>query len=681
MIKTIAILTSGGDSPGMNAAVRAAVRVAIDKGLRVMGVLNGYQGLVTGNVAGQKPNIVELKWRSVSGILNRGGTFIGTARSEEFRTAEGQQKALANLRQEGVNALVVIGGDGSLRGARDLCKLGFPAICLPGTIDNDLVGTDMSIGTDTALNTAMHVVDTLSDTASSHNRTFIVEAMGRLCGYLALMTALTTAAEGAIIPEEKYNLYKLKDMLDALLEGYRAGKQHGIIIVSEGANYDADFIRDFIEQESDPKVEVRITIPGHVQRGGTPTPYDRILGMRLGAAAVERLLSGESNVMVGLQDDEIVTRSLDEIASRSGRSYIEESPNLRDAVELQRVLSKPYEQSQGRKNLALMTCGKDAPGVNAAIRAITRMAIDRDCAIFGVEHGMKGLIEGGNEIYPLNWMSVDGIIGLGGTILGNCEIARLTTEELQSIAQNLAQKQIDGLIIIGDRDSFEMAQTMKESLELKMPIALVPAAIDNNLPHTEMCIGADTALATIVNAIDRIKDTASSNHQVFIVQVAGEDCGYLALMSGLASGAEKVFIPEEGIKPDEVQEFAAMLKNELASGRSHGVIVVSEAVSKNDNVDFISRIILEGAGLAPQITRLGHLQYGGSPTAFDRALATRLGAGAVKHVLEGQGVKIIGLSKKEIAAMDFVASLKCKPKRNFLKLRELENLLAKPGPK
>jgi len=325
-----------------------------------------------------------------------------------------------------------------------------------------------------------------------------------------------------------------------------------------------------------------------------------------------------------------------------------------------------------------MTCGKDAPGVNAAIRAITRIAIDRNCAVFGVEHGMKGLIEGSDEIYPLDWMSVDGIIGLGGTILGNCEMARLTTEELKSISQNLAEKGVDGLVVIGDWDSFVMAHKMKESLELKVPIALVPAAIENNLPQTEMCVGADTALTTIVNAIDRIKDTASSNHQVFIVQVAGEDCGYLALMGGLASGAERVFIPEEGIEPDDLRELAAMLKNELESGRSHGVIVVSESVSKNDGVDFISHIIAEEAGLKPQITRLGHLQYGGAPTAFDRTLATRLGAGAVKHVLDGEGIKIIGLRKKEIVATDFVESQK---RKNFLKLRGLEKTLAKPGPK
>ncbi len=225
-----------------------------------------------------------------------------------------------------------------------------------------------------------------------------------------------------------------------------------------------------------------------------------------------------------------------------------------------------------------------------------------------------------------------------------------------------------------------MAHALNLSLESKIPIALVPAAIDNSLPQTEMCIGADTALSTIVNAIDRIKDTASSNHQVFIVQVAGGSNGYLALMGGLASGAERVFIPEEGIKLDDLRELASMLKNELASGRSHCVIVVSEASSKNYDADFICRIIAEEGGLEPQITRLGHLQYGGSPTAFDRALATRLGAGAVKHVLEGQGIKIIGLRKKDIVATDFVESMKCKPQRNFLKLRELEGILAKPEP-
>jgi 6-phosphofructokinase 1 len=297
-IKTIGLLTSGGDAPGMNAAVRAVTRAAIYNGLKVKAIYRGFKGLITGE-------IIEFKTQNVSNIIQQGGTILKTARCAEFRTVEGRKQAYETLIREEIDALVVIGGDGTLTGARIFAsEHNFPIVGLPGTIDNDIFGTDSTIGYDTALNTIIEAVDKIRDTASSHERLFFIEVMGRDAGFLALNGALASGAEAAIIPEIATEVDQLEDLIK---NGFRKSKNSSIVLVAEseltgGAMHYADRVKNEY-----PEYDVRVVILGHIQRGGSPTAYDRILASRLGAAAVESLIDGQRNILLGIDDDQIVS--------------------------------------------------------------------------------------------------------------------------------------------------------------------------------------------------------------------------------------------------------------------------------------------------------------------------------------------------------------------------------------
>ena len=296
-INCIGILTSGGDAPGMNAAIRAVTRAAIYGGLKVKGIYRGYRGLITGE-------IVEFKTQNVSNIIQAGGTILKTARCKEFQTPEGRQLAYETMKKEGIDALVVIGGDGSLTGARVFAtEFNIPVVGLPGTIDNDLYGTDRTIGYDTALNTIMECVDKIRDTATSHERLFFIEVMGRDAGFLALNGAIATGAEAAIIPEISTAVDQLSELIS---QGFRKSKNSSIVLVAESpVTGGAMGMAERVKNEY-PQYDVRVTILGHLQRGGSPTAADRILASRMGAAAIEALLEDQRNVMIGIRNDEIV---------------------------------------------------------------------------------------------------------------------------------------------------------------------------------------------------------------------------------------------------------------------------------------------------------------------------------------------------------------------------------------
>lgn len=294
-IGSIGVLTSGGDAPGMNACVRAVTRAAIFEGWKVYGIYRGYEGLIMGNIK-------ELSTESVSNTIQRGGTILKTARSTEFRTPEGRKKAHDNVEKFGIDTLVVVGGNGSLAGAQIFAsEYDIPVIGLPGTIDNDLYGTDSTIGYDTALNTIMQCVDKIRDTATSHDRIFFVEVMGRDAGFLTQNSAIASGAEAAIIPEDNTDIDQLATFIG---RGIRKSKNSSIVLVSEkdgGAMHYAERVR-----KEYPEYDVRVSILGHLQRGGTPTAYDRILASRLGIASIEALKEGQRNVMVGIKNDQIV---------------------------------------------------------------------------------------------------------------------------------------------------------------------------------------------------------------------------------------------------------------------------------------------------------------------------------------------------------------------------------------
>lgn len=296
-IKCIGILTSGGDAPGMNAAIRAVTRTAIYNGFAVKGIMRGYHGLVTGE-------IVDFRSKSVSNIIQQGGTILKTARSKEFRTAEGRRAAYENMKAAGIDALVVIGGDGSLSGAKIFAEeFDVPIVGLPGTIDNDLGGTDSTIGYDTALNTIVDAVDKLRDTASSHERLFFVEVMGHTAGFLALNSAIASGAEAAIIPEIETEVDQLAELIN---NGFRKSKNSAIVLVAENPETGGAMGLAQRIKEEFPQYDARVTILGHIQRGGSPTALDRILASRMGEAAIEALKEGQRNVMIGIKNGQMV---------------------------------------------------------------------------------------------------------------------------------------------------------------------------------------------------------------------------------------------------------------------------------------------------------------------------------------------------------------------------------------
>ncbi|GIN86858.1 ATP-dependent 6-phosphofructokinase [Heyndrickxia sporothermodurans] len=299
-MKRIGILTSGGDAPGMNAAIRAVVRKAIYHGIEVYGIYNGYNGLINGKIE-------KLEVGSVGDIIHRGGTMLHSARCEEFKTREGQQKGIEQLKKHQIEALVVIGGDGSYQGAKALTMQGFPCVGVPGTIDNDIPGTDFTIGFDTALNTVLDAIDKIRDTASSHERTFIIEVMGRDAGDIALWSGLAGGAETILIPEENYDM---NEIADRLRSGNDRGKKHSIIIVAEGVKSGNEFAKELKEATN---YDTRVSVLGHIQRGGSPTASDRVLASRLGAKAVELLIEGKGGRAVGIQNNQLVDYDIVEI--------------------------------------------------------------------------------------------------------------------------------------------------------------------------------------------------------------------------------------------------------------------------------------------------------------------------------------------------------------------------------
>jgi 6-phosphofructokinase 1 len=305
-MKRIAVLTSGGDCSGMNAAVRAVVRTGMASGLEVIGIQKGYQGLID-------RLYYRMETSSVSNVLQRGGTFLQSARCKELLEEPGMRLACDNLKGLGIEGLVVIGGDGSLSGAAKINQHGIAVIGIPASIDNDITGTSMSLGVDTALNNIIHAVDNLKDTASSHNRTFVVETMGRNCGYLAAVSAIATGAEFCLIPEDPYDI---EEICSTLRARYRVGRTNSVIIVAEGAGSAAD-IANQIKDKID--FETRVTVLGHYQRGGSPSAFDRLLAARFGEAAVDALLKGEKGKMVGLIESKITLTDLERVNKSAGR--------------------------------------------------------------------------------------------------------------------------------------------------------------------------------------------------------------------------------------------------------------------------------------------------------------------------------------------------------------------------
>jgi 6-phosphofructokinase 1 len=722
----------------MNAAVRAVVRAALDRGVEVYAICEGFQGMVEGGI-----RIRPMTWESVGGILHQGGTVIGTARCKAFLTREGRLQAARHLLEYEIDSLVVIGGEGSLTGASvlrqewaglvtQLVKSGqisreiaerhphLTIVGLAGSIDNDMYGTDMAIGADSALHRITEAVDAISSTAASHQRTFVVEVMGRDCGYLALMGALASGADWVLIPESPPNVDNWEEkMCEVMKAGRAAGRRDSIVIVAEGARdrhgcpISSAYVRKVLEERLGE--DARVTILGHVQRGGSPTVFDRNLSTLLGYAAVEEILSASSDTepcFIGMRGNRIVRSPLRSciehtqavataLAARDYQKVMElRGSNFQAAFRtlrtLVRALPHAPEPGQKRLRLAVLNAGAAAPGMNTAVRAAVRLGVDKGHTMLGVRNGFQGLITG--DIQEMDWMSVNGWAPRGGAELG---ISRRipSKKDFYAIARNIEQHQIQGLLMIGGWAGYQAAHLVFSERDnfpaFNIPLLCLPATIDNDLPGSELSIGADTALNSIVQAVDKIKQSAVAARRCFVVEVMGNYSGYLAQMSGLATGAERVYLHEEGITLSDLQADVEALITGFRQGKRLGLVIRNENANPHYTTGFICQLFEEeGKGFFDvRQAILGHLQQGGNPTPFDRIHATRLADLCIEFLIaEAQktspAAAFIGLQDGQVQFHNLedlprmIDSTFPRPKEQWwMNVRSIAKVLAQPGPR
>ncbi|KAJ1679930.1 6-phosphofructokinase, alpha subunit [Spiromyces aspiralis] len=679
--KRIGVLTSGGDSQGMNAAVRAVVRMAIVRGCKPYLIYEGYQGLVSG---GDK--IRSASWNDVSNFLTLGGTLIGTARCMDFLKPEGRRIAVHNLIKHGIDTLVVIGGDGSLTGA-DTLRHEWPdhvkqlhddgkisqqeadkyrnlmIVGMVGSIDNDLASTDMTIGASSALTRICESVDSILSTATSHRRAFVVEVMGRHCGWLAMNAAICTGADYLFIPEDPPAGDWETDMCEALKRTRSAGKRTSIVIVAEGAIDDkcnpikSEFIKDVLTQRLG--YDTRVTILGHVQRGGSPTAVDRYLATLQGAEAIEAILRATPDTpspVIGILENKITTQPLKEAialtkqvakaiqdhdfqraAELRPRSFLTQLETFRE-IDYYSPEGKDSLPADKRLRIGVIHVGAPAGGMNTATRSVVRLCVNRGHIALGIHNGFPGLMRG--EIEVLDWLSVDSWTATGGSKLGTNRDQ--PDPQLGAIAYQLQRFEIEALIIIGGFEGFtgllSLTKHRNEYPAFNIPMVLIPATISNNVPGTEFSLGSDTAVNVITNACDAIKLSASSNRKrVFMIEVQGGHSGYLATFGGLAGGATTIYIPEEGITLDRLNSDISHLREyyQRESGYSQGrVVLINEKASSFYSTDIVAKIYEAESGgfYACRSSNLGHLQQGGVPSPTDRVRANTLAVSTVNWI-------------------------------------------------
>lgn len=686
----------------MNAALRAVVRTGLNSGLEVFAIYEGYSGMVEGG-----ERIRPLSWGDVGGILHLGGTIIGSARCSEFRERPGRLRAVRNLLLHEIEGLIVIGGDGSLTGAALLHHewnglvqelfdsgqitkkaasraRGLPVVGIIGSIDNDMFGSDITTGADTALHRIVDATDAISSTAASHQRSFVVEVMGRNCGYLALMGAMASGADWVLIPEAPPDVddWEAK-MCEMLQKGRRMGRRDSMVIVAEGARdrngkpITTRHIKEVLEERLNE--DVRITVLGHVQRGGSPSAFDRNLSTLLGVEAIEAIATmsvDDAPLVVGMQGNEITRTPLlialektkavadavaakrfDEALALRGRTFSRSFNVVRTLV---RASPHPPAPDQRRLRIAIVHGGGPAPGMNTAARAAVRIGIDRGHIMLGVHNAFRGLIN--NEIEELSWMSVNGWATRGGSELGTNRSIPVG-RDLYAIARTLEEKQIDGILMIGGWSGYQGVLQLygqrKNYPAFDIPMICLPATINNNLPGTELSVGADTALNSIISAVDKIKQSAVASQRAFIVEVMGYYCGYLALMGALATGAERVYLHEEGVSMNDLVADVEEFRSAFERGKRLGLIIRNEMANEVYTTNFMRLLFEEEGGDLFDVRQaiLGHMQQGGSPSPFDRIFATRLGVNCIdfledhitRHIIAGA---CIGQIRGEIEYTD-----------------------------
>ncbi|TFY67753.1 hypothetical protein EVG20_g3833 [Dentipellis fragilis] len=737
----LAVLTSGGDSAGMNAVVRAVVKGGILKGCDTWIVREGYEGLVRGNTEAEAPlspirsanpdvhvhdpsfiknlrfgdgellrdgtgdhrggrvlerpvhcasRLGRCPWvvcpgeqaditsGSSSDTYSQGGTLIGTARSKAFRTPEGRLTAAYNLIKEGIDALVVCGGDGSLTGA-DLFRAEWPSLIqklraedkitdeqvarhghlkivgLVGSIDNDMSLTDMTIGAPTALHRICEAIDNIHSTAISHSRAFVLEVMGRHCGWLALLAGVSSGADFIFIPECPPQSNPWEDEMCKAIQRHRdIGKRKSVIIIAEGAldrdlnPIRAEYVKDVLVERLG--IDTRVTTLGHTQRGGRPCFFDRFLPTLQGLDAVDALLEAtpdKPSYMIGISENKITRVPLVEAVkmTKAVAKAIEEKdfdkamslrdPEFRESLEgfiaTSTLESEPRLPTEQRMRVAIMHIGAPAGGMNAATRAAVRYCIRQGHTPLAISNGFRGLLD--DNIYELSWLGVDNWIVRGGSELGTNRT--LPDVDLGAVAAKFQQHNIQGLMMIGGFEAFNALLIMENGRKhypaFHIPMVHLPATISNNVPMTEFSLGSDTSLNALVDACDAIKQSASaSRNRVFVVETQGGKCGYIATMGALAVGACIVYTPEQGINLDMLRDDVKFLKNRYnldVKGKNEGRIVIrNEAASSVYTTEVITKIFKEEGGslFDSRSASLGHTLQGGIPSPLDRARAVRL---------------------------------------------------------
>ncbi|ERE86861.1 6-phosphofructokinase, liver type-like protein [Cricetulus griseus] len=642
--KAIGVLTSGGDAQGMNAAVRAVTRMGIYVGAKVFLIYEGYEGLVEGG-----ENIKPANWLSVSNIIQLGGTIIGSARCKAFTTREGRLAAAYNLLQHGITNLCVIGGDGSLTGANvfrsewgslleELVKEGkisestaqkhahLSIAGLVGSIDNDFCGTDMTIGTDSALHRIMEVIDAITTTAQSHQRTFVLEVMGRHCGYLALVSALASGADWLFIPEAPPEDGWENFMCERLGETRSRGSRLNIIIIAEGAidRHGKPISSNYVKDSSKMGMEAVMAL-----LEATPdTP----------ACVVS--LSGNQSVRLPLMECVQVTKEVqkamdekrfDEAIQLRGRSF-ENNWKIYKLLAHQKV-----SKEKSNFSLAILNVGAPAAGMNAAVRSAVRTGISEGHTVYVVHDGFEGLAKG--QVQEVSWHDVAGWLGRGGSMLGTKRT--LPKLHLEAIVENLRTYNIHALLVIGGFEAYEGVLQLVEARgryeELCIVMCVIPATISNNVPGTDFSLGSDTAVNAAMESCDRIKQSASgTKRRVFIVETMGGYCGYLATVTGIAVGADAAYVFEDPFNIHDLKANVEHMTEKMKTDIQRGLVLRNEKCHEHYTTEFLYNLYSsEGRGVFDCRTNvLGHLQQGGAPTPFDRNYGTKLGVKAMLWMSE-----------------------------------------------
>ena len=677
--KRIAVMTSGGDSPGMNGAVRAVVRASIDLGCQAYAVYEGYEGLVNGG-----DMIKEMEWSSVRGWLSEGGTLIGTARCAAFRERPGRLQAAKNLVTAGIDALVVVGGDGSLTGAdrfrdewpgllqelveKKELKLeqikAYPTLNIAGmvgSIDNDMAMTDATIGCYSSLGKICEMVDSIDSTASSHQRAFVIEVMGRHCGWLALMAGVATGADFIFLPEKPPSEHWQEDMCSTVKKHRSLGKRKTIVIMAEGAhdlNLQKVLPQTVVDLLKNIGLDTRLTVLGHVQRGGAACAYDRILATIQGVEAVHAVLEADSETpspMIAMDENKIVRKPLvDAVKATQDVTEAIKAKRFDDAMKLrgnefgeyyqafeftnETENPRPLPDDSRKMRIAIIHVGAPAGGVSAATRSCVAYCLSRGHTPIAIHNGFPGLCRHHDDkpigsVREVKWVDADGWVNKGGSEIGTNRA--LPSEDMQTTAYCFGLYKFDAIFIIGGFEAFtslsELRKARETYPEFRIPMVLLPATISNNVPGSEYSVGSDTALNALGYYNDTLRQSASATRRrVFTVETQGGRSGYLATMGGLAVGATAVYTPEEGIDlptlARDIEHLRGSFAEDRGQNRAGKLILVNEHANATYSAKLISEMIREEAKgrFESRYAIPGHFQQGGTPSPMDRTRAVRL---------------------------------------------------------